>query len=262
MRKARESRRFGTPAGRGVGYLVGAVACVLALVGCGSAAPESPADSGPVAAQDTAEQHTAGPDTAEQHTAEQHTAGPDTAEPQTAESAAPTPGHSQRQDEPEPDSATQQAISTEVSAGREPATLSVPAIGLDEDLIDLGLQDDGSLEVPTDWSRVGWFTGGGKPGGHGPTVMVGHLDSTTGPAVFYELTEVQAGDLIEVTDVDGTLHTYEVYRVQDLPKDDYPTQEVFGATSGDELRLITCTGEFDAANFRHLDNRVVFAATT
>lgn len=144
--------------------------------------------------------------------------------------------------------------------GVAPAHLRVSSIGVDEDLIDLGLQPDGTMEVPSDWDRVGWFTGGGRPGGRGPTVLAGHVDSPTAAAVFYRLTELAAGDVVEVTDVEGTLHTYEVYRVVDIPKDNYPTHEVFGAVNADELRLITCTGEFDQAQGRHADNRVVFAA--
>ncbi len=146
--------------------------------------------------------------------------------------------------------------------GVAPAQVRVPVIGIDEKLIDLGLQADGTMEVPADWDRVGWFTGGGRPGGAGPTVIAGHVDSLTGPAVFYRLTELVVGDLIEVTDVEGRILTYAVYRVEDVPKDDFPTAEVFGARPTDELRLITCTGVFDPASARHADNRVVFAELT
>lgn len=144
--------------------------------------------------------------------------------------------------------------------GIAPAHLRVPSIEVDENLIDLGLLPDGTMEVPADWDRAGWFTGGGKPGGRGPTVIAGHMDSLTDAAVFYRLTELEVGDVVEVTDIDGTLHTYEVYRLEDIPKDDYPVHEVFGAVNADELRLITCTGEFNQVEQRHPDNRVVFAA--
>ncbi|PWD51661.1 class F sortase [Serinibacter arcticus] len=146
-----------------------------------------------------------------------------------------------------------------IGEGIAPATVTIPRIELTEDLVDLGLQDDGTMETPEDWDRAGWFTGGGRPGGRGPTVIAGHVDSRTGPAVFFRLTELEVGDAVQVTDVDGVVHDYEVYQVEDVPKDDYPTARVFGAIPIDELRLITCTGEFDTDTQRHDDNRVVYA---
>jgi sortase (surface protein transpeptidase) len=141
-----------------------------------------------------------------------------------------------------------------------PARLTVPALGLDEELIDLGIGTDGTMEVPQDFSRVGWFTGGGRPGGIGPTVLAGHVDSAVGPAVFFDLGLLQAGDRFSVTDVAGAVFDYEVYRAEDFPKDEFPTGEVFGALLDDEVRLITCTGLFDESVGHYEDNRVVFAA--
>ncbi|NYF17364.1 sortase (surface protein transpeptidase) [Microbacterium sp. AK009] len=150
--------------------------------------------------------------------------------------------------------------SSEPEAGpHPPARVSVPSIGLDESLIDLGLNADGSMQVPTDFDEVGWFTGGGRPGGAGPVVIAGHVDSPTGPAVFLRLREVQVGDLIEVVDTAGTAHAYVVTETADYPKSSFPTAAVFGAVTSDELRLITCGGVFDQAAGSYLDNRVVYA---
>lgn len=141
----------------------------------------------------------------------------------------------------------------------EPATLTVPALGLEEDLVGLGIAADGSLEVPRDADRAGWFTGSSLPGAPGPTVIAGHVDSATGPAVFFDLTELGPGDRIAVRDADGRSVEYVVDRVADHPKAELPTAEVFGATSDDQLRLITCTGPWDDAAGSYADNRVVFA---
>lgn len=140
-----------------------------------------------------------------------------------------------------------------------PARLRIPALGLDEQLIDLGLTDDGSLEVPEDPDRAGWFTGGGRPGGHGPTVLAGHVDSAEGPAVFGSLTRLGPGEDVLLETSDGRRVTYRVDRVADYPRGSFPTREVFGATVGDELRLITCTGAWDSFTSSYEDNRVVFA---
>jgi LPXTG-site transpeptidase (sortase) family protein len=144
--------------------------------------------------------------------------------------------------------------------GRPPASVTVDAIALSEPLIGLGLQPDGSMEVPTDFDDVGWFTGGGRPGSIGPTVIAGHVDSADGSAVFARLTELAVGDTVLVTNDAGAVFDYVVTRVGDYSKTAFPTAEVFGATATDELRLITCTGLFDRTIGHYEDNRVVFAS--
>lgn len=140
-----------------------------------------------------------------------------------------------------------------------PSRLVIAAIGLDETLIDLGIAEDGRMEVPVDYDEVGWFTGGGRPGGIGPTVIAAHVDSPTGPAVFLDLEKLVVGDVVDVHDVEGVLHTYRVTETAAYPKTSFPTARVFGATVRDELRLITCGGIFDRDAGSYVDNRVVFA---
>lgn len=141
----------------------------------------------------------------------------------------------------------------------DPVRVVIPALGLDEPLIDLGLAADGAMEVPADYDEVGWFTGGGRPGGTGPTVIAAHVDSPTGPAVFRALKDLGAGDVVEVQDADGRTHSYRVTETADYPKSAFPTARVFGATPRDELRLITCGGVFDRDAGSYVDNRVVYA---
>ncbi|QNE45309.1 class F sortase [Frigoribacterium sp. NBH87] len=115
------------------------------------------------------------------------------------------------------------------------------------------------MEVPVDADDVGWFTGGGRPGGRGPTVVAGHVDSASGPAVFARLDELVVGDEVVLTDVDGGVARYVVSEVVDVPKAEFPTARVFGAQPTDELRLITCGGVFDRGSGHYDQNRVVFA---
>ncbi|TQJ30890.1 class F sortase [Microbacterium sp. SLBN-146] len=143
--------------------------------------------------------------------------------------------------------------------GVAPARVTLPAIGLDEPLIDLGIAADGSMEVPSDYDDVGWFTGGGRPGGHGPLVIAGHVDSPTGVAVFMRLRDLVPGDAVEITDAAGTVHSYVVTETADYPKSAFPTAQVFGAVPHDELRLITCGGVYDRGADSYVDNRVVYA---
>ena len=159
----------------------------------------------------------------------------------------------------EPEEVVSSTGFTELSA---PSRLVVPDLELDEELIDLGIAQDGTMAVPERAEDAGWLTTAGRPGGFGPTVIAGHVDSREGPGVFYHLTRVRVGALITVYTQDGVAANYRVTRVEDFPKSEFPTVAVFGATVSDELRLITCTGEFneDAASYR--SNRVVSAVRT
>lgn len=140
-----------------------------------------------------------------------------------------------------------------------PQRLVVEDIGVDESLIDLGIAPDGAMEVPVDAADAGWFTPGGRPGGNGPTVIAGHVDSPTGGGVFARLTELEPGDRIQVMGADGEQLEYAVTEVGDHAKDTFPTERVFGATGRDTLRLITCTGLWDEGALSYVDNRVVYA---
>ncbi|WP_314452031.1 class F sortase, partial [uncultured Microbacterium sp.] len=140
-----------------------------------------------------------------------------------------------------------------------PARVVIPTVALDEPLIELGIADDGGMEVPVDYDEVGWFSGGGRPGGNGPTVIAAHVDSPTGPAVFQDLESLAVGDVVEVYGADGVVHVYRVTETADYPKSAFPTARVFGATARDELRLITCGGVFDRDAGSYVDNRVVYA---
>ena len=146
-----------------------------------------------------------------------------------------------------------------------PVSLSVPAIGVTSDLLRLGLNDDGTVQVPPlgPDDQAGWYERGPAPGAVGPALLLGHVDSAAaGPGVFFELGAVQPGDEVEVTRADGTVAVFAVDRVETHPKDDFPTIEVYGNTDDAQLRLITCGGAFDSAARSYEDNIIVFATMT
>ncbi len=144
--------------------------------------------------------------------------------------------------------------------GPAPVAVSAPSIGMSSLLQHVGLQaDDGGVEVPTDFAMAGWYRGGGRPGAPGPTVLVGHVDSRSGPAVFYGLADLRPGDVIEVTLADTSVAHYVVSGTEQFPKAEFPSFAVFGATSDDVLRLVTCIGEFNYSIRSYYDNLVVTA---
>src|SRR5215470_18147812 len=140
-----------------------------------------------------------------------------------------------------------------------PVRLWIPAIAVSTPLVRLGRLPDGSLEVPKDWDTAGWYDKGPRPGQPGPAVILGHVDSTTGPAVFYQLRALRPGDTVRVGLADGRILVFRVQRVQRYPKDEFPTEAVYFPTLNRELRLITCGGEFDYAAGSYRDNIVVYA---
>ena len=145
----------------------------------------------------------------------------------------------------------------------EPVSVSIPAIDVRSDLLRLGLNADHTLEVPplAADSKAGWYTGSPRPGQAGPAVILGHVDSAEyGPGVFFDLGALQPGNRVEVARADGTVAAFSVDRVVSYPKSDFATLDVYGNTPGPELRLITCGGEFDAAQRSYEDNIVVFAS--
>jgi hypothetical protein len=142
-----------------------------------------------------------------------------------------------------------------------PLRLTIPSIGLSTGaLLSLGTNSDGSLEVPGDFDRAGWWTPGPAPGQFGPAVIAGHVDSKSGPAVFFRLGQLRKGDEVRVVRADGGVARFTVDRVERYAKDRFPTARVYGNTTNRaELRLITCGGDFDRRTGHYVDNVVAFA---
>lgn len=139
-----------------------------------------------------------------------------------------------------------------------PVRVLIPAIGVDSALMDLGLEVDGSLEVPPTGFPAGWYTGGPTPGELGPAIITGHID-WKGPGVFHNLHKIKPGDQVTVIRADGSRPAFRVTRVEQSPKDQFPTKLVYGNIEHPGLRLITCGGSFNNQTGHYEDNIVVFA---
>ena len=227
-----------------------AAAVAVALGGCGTTPVSPDGLVKPAAASDDA----AGPEGATPVGATVDGATP-TSDGSALVAAAPDPGADL---EAVPEVAVTGALAATAPAAR-PTRLEVPALGLGRGLITLGLDPSGALEVPSDPADAGWYELSAQPGDPGPAVVAGHVDSREGPAVFHRLRELQTGDEVRLTRGDGRVASFRVDRVEQHPKDAFPTEAVYGPTPTAELRLITCGGEFDRASSHYRDNVVVFA---
>lgn len=140
-----------------------------------------------------------------------------------------------------------------------PVRVRLPAIGVDAPVEQVGQAADGTVAVPRRWGDVGWYAAGPRPGASGPAVLLGHVDSTAGPAVFYRLRELHRGDVVDVVRADATVVRFTVTRVARYPKARFPTSEVYLPTLVPQLRLVTCGGAFDFSTGHYVDNVIAYA---
>ena len=146
-----------------------------------------------------------------------------------------------------------------VQPAPKPVYLTIPAIGVQASVTTLGLNRNGTLQVPDNTVVTGWYTNSPPPGATGAAVIAGHVDSRAGPGVFFWLRDLRPGERIYVRRADGTLAIFTVTRVQMYAKNAFPTAAVYGSVPDAELRLITCGGTFDYARGSYLSNVVVYA---
>jgi Sortase domain len=145
------------------------------------------------------------------------------------------------------------------TADGNPVQLIIPAIDVRTRLIRLSLRQSGALQVPDSTDVAGWFDDSPSPGQPGPAIIAGHVDSVTGPAVFFDLSQLRRGDRVYVRRADGSVVVFTVTEVRMYLKSAFPTALVYGPAPGAQLRLITCGGTFDYQRRSYLSNVVVFA---
>jgi LPXTG-site transpeptidase (sortase) family protein len=173
-----------------------------------------------------------------------------------------SPGHT-APSEPAPvaaSSAPTPARTPTVTAARRvgrPTHVTIPAIGVDENLYGVGLKDDGAMETP-DFGDAGWYDEGPRPGAPGPAVIVAHVHGPAGDDVFAELDELERGDRVTVRDTTGT-STFVVDAVEQARKESLPYHRIWNNTDQPVLRLITCGGKPDPVTRMYPDNTIVYA---
>lgn len=142
--------------------------------------------------------------------------------------------------------------------GMVPASIEIPVLNVNTEIEEVGRLDNGQMGVPKGFDTVGWFGEGAKPGAPGNAVMAGHVDSKTGPAVFYKLEDLEKGDEVIVKDNDGKTLTFVVTGKEKYDRKNAPVDKIFDYAYGSKLNLITCTGNFNRDEGTHEERLVVY----
>ncbi|MER6124625.1 class F sortase [Streptomyces sp. NPDC001795] len=142
-----------------------------------------------------------------------------------------------------------------------PTRIVIPQIAVDAPFTPLTLGASGHLNPPpaNDRNLVGWFKDGASPGERGASIVVGHVDTKTGPAVFMLLRTLVPGSKVEITRADGMVARFRVDSVETFSKAKFPDDRVYADTPTPQLRLITCGGNYNRSVHDYEDNVVVFA---
>lgn len=143
-----------------------------------------------------------------------------------------------------------------------PQKINIPEIGVNTNVELVGIDDNGRMEVPKDPNNVGWFEYGPRPGEIGSAVIAGHLDSKTGPAIFYKLSSLKINDSIEIIDQDGITHYFKVSDKKIYQDNNFPIDEVFTKSDSSRLNLITCAGTYDKVAKNYNNRMVIFGTLT
>jgi sortase (surface protein transpeptidase) len=139
-----------------------------------------------------------------------------------------------------------------------PVRIRIPAIELDQPLTNVRVQQDGRLGVPDDPAHIGWWSDGPRPGAPGAAVIVGHVDSPTGPGAFHALSTLHPGDEVTVVREDRTI-TFTIQALREYEKDAFPDSQVYATSGPPSLHLITCSGTYDRSRGEYRHNLVVYA---
>ncbi|NQX06606.1 class F sortase [Rathayibacter sp. VKM Ac-2856] len=174
------------------------------------------------------------------------------AAPATPAPATPGPGDAGALQDPV-------AAAAPARSSAVPVRVVIPAIGVDSTLESLTRDETGWIQPPVQVDEAGWYRDGVVPGDIGPSVIAGHVDSRIGPGVFLDLTALVPGDTVDVVLSDGSTRTFSVTGSVSVPKEDFPTEDVYGPSPTAQLRLITCGGVFDDSYGHYVDNVVVSA---
>lgn len=142
------------------------------------------------------------------------------------------------------------------------ARLVIAKAEIDAPVVVKGVDENNVMETPDGPTDVAWYDFSAKPGFGSNAVFSGHLDYRDyGPAVFWNLNDLVAGDQVEVRLVDGTVYAYRVVSSETFSAEmaGEQVQNIVGATPREIVTLITCAGTFNSSTGQY-DKRLIVRA--
>ncbi len=137
----------------------------------------------------------------------------------------------------------------------------IPRVGIDAPIETKTVDGTGAMQNPHGPESVAWYDFSAKPGNVGNIVMAGHVDYyNDGPAVFWHLKDLKAGDRVEIAVASGETFIYEVASLNYYTAATAPVSDIIGPTLDETLTMITCGGSFDSSQLEY-DERLVVKAT-
>ncbi len=160
-----------------------------------------------------------------------------------------------------PSAASTSVPATKTFSGLRPTAVSIPKIGAQSSLLAVTVDKDDKINVPSVHTpmQAAWYRLSPVPGDVGPAIVLGHVDGDKKPGIFYRLKDLTPGDEIDIERSDGQKLKFVVDHKDEVPKEQFPTEAVYGNTDKPQLRLITCGGAFDHAVQSYKDNNIVYA---
>lgn len=150
-------------------------------------------------------------------------------------------------------------ISGPIMNASEPVRLVIPKLNINVVFTEpTGLNDAGELDLAQNYEDVSYYRYGPTPGELGPAVVLGHVDSVDGPAVFYALGQLEVGDRMLIERADGSTAVFLVTELERPSQNAFPTEKVYGNIDHAGLRLVTCSGVYDKGEQRYSHNLVVY----
>lgn len=125
----------------------------------------------------------------------------------------------------------------------DPKTIVIESVQINAAIVPLGVDKDGSLDVPESWTEAGWYKDGANPGEKGNMIINGHYDDNFGrPAAFWGLKNVHTGDKVSIVDRFGRKYEYQITSQMLVGINDPNRSKIYDDGNGAEITLITCGG--------------------
>ncbi|MBA3550913.1 class F sortase [Patescibacteria group bacterium] len=155
---------------------------------------------------------------------------------------------------------TASKVSARVEEPSRPQRLIIPAIRVNAPVVAMGVTPEGRMAVPDNYTHIGWYGLGTRPGTIGSAVMGAHVDNGGRiSGVFKKLQYLKKGNIIQSIDTHGATSTFKITSIKVYNYRTPVTNDVFLSNDKARLNLITCYGTWLPKENTYNKRLIVFA---